>query len=301
MQPPPGCTREQLVESIVAFVAHRSGLDAGAVRVPVERAIDDCGAGAVEGLRARLAQPSDAWSYYPRDPLAQLVHQRLAGLVLKHAPRINGAAQLDAVRGRAVVIVANHLSYSDANVVEVLLQQAGHGELANRLAVVAGPKIYSDVTRRFSSLCFGTIKSPQNEGVSSGEAAMAARAVAAAARQTIAAAEARLRHGDALLVFPEGTRSRTTQMQPFLPGVSRYFTMPDLLVLPIGLCGTEHMWAIGEQTLGPARLVMQIGRPMTVEAIRAGSGSDRRRFVDRLGRAVAALLPESYRGVYMES
>ena len=148
----PACSRADLVDAIAGFVAHKGALDATVVRAPIERAIEDCGAGAVERLQARLAQPSDAWAYYPRDPLAQLVHQRLAGVVLKEAPRVDGIAHLDAVRGRPFVIVANHLSYSDANVIEVLLQQAGRGDIANRLAVVAGPKVYTDVARRFSSL-----------------------------------------------------------------------------------------------------------------------------------------------------
>ena len=124
--------------------------------------------------------------YYPRDPLAQRVHHVLAGLVLKQPPVVSGLAHLDEIRGKGVVIVANHLSYSDANVIEVLLQQSGGSEVADRLSVVAGPKVYSDLSRRFSSLCFGTIKSPQNEGVSSGGAVMSAREVAMAARQTIA-------------------------------------------------------------------------------------------------------------------
>ena len=294
----PACSRDELVEAIVGFVAHKGALDAGAVRPRVERAIEDCGAGAVEGLQTRLAQPSEAWGYYPRDPLAQLVHQRLAGVVLKEAPRIDGSAHLDAVRGRPFVIVANHLSYSDANVIEVLLQQAGRGDIADRLAVVAGPKVYTDVARRFSSLCFGTIKAPQNDGVSSGEAAMAAREVAAAARSTIATAHERLRQGDALLLFPEGTRSRSAQMQPFLAGVSRYFTVPRLLIVPIGLSGTERLWAIGEQTLSSAKIVMSIGAPIEADAVRAEVGTDRQQFVDHLARAVARLLPGSYRGVY---
>ena len=298
MQDLRACSRDDLVAAIAGFVAHKAALDVTAVRAPIERAIDDCGTGAVEALQARLAQPSDAWAYYPRDPLAQLVHQRLAGVVLKEAPRINGIAHLDAIGGRPFVIVANHLSYSDANVVEVLLQQAGRGDIANRLAVVAGPKVYTDVARRFSSLCFGTIKSPQNDTVSSGEAAMAARDVAAAARSTIAAAHERLRQGDALLLFPEGTRSRSAQMQAFLPGVSRYFTVPGLLVVPIGLSGTEHLFAIGEQTLSSATIVMSIGAPIEADAIRAECGTDRRQFVDCLAAAVADLLPPAYRGVY---
>jgi 1-acyl-sn-glycerol-3-phosphate acyltransferase len=49
------------------------------------------------------------------------VHHVLASVVLKEPAIVSGIAHLDEIRGRAVVIVANHLSYSDANVIEVLV------------------------------------------------------------------------------------------------------------------------------------------------------------------------------------
>ncbi len=294
------CGPEQLADAITGFVVRKSGIQADKVRPVVQGLITEAGTDAILRLQGRLAETTDAFAYYRGDPVARLVHHRLAHVVLRNAPVVEHAERLTAAHGRPLIIVANHLSYSDANVIEVLLHRSGHAEIADRLAVVAGPKVYSDVTRRFSSLCFGTIKTPQNEQVSSGEAAMSTRDVVVAARQTLAATQARLAAGDAIVLFPEGTRSRSGAMQPFLPGVSRYFEDDDLLIVPVGLIGTDQMYGIGEGRLGDAALAMMIGPPITAGEVRRRVGDSRRAFVDLLGSEVAKLLPERYRGAYAE-
>ena len=170
-----GCGREPLIDAIVRFLARERVADAHDIRTCVERAIDESGPGAIDSLSARLSRAATEWAYYPCDPLARRIHHALARQILRPEPVVRGSQHLDAVRDKPVVIFANHLSYSDANVVEVILRNAGARRLADRLTAIAGPKVYSNVTRRFSSLCFGTIKVPQSSGRSSEDAVMTPR------------------------------------------------------------------------------------------------------------------------------
>jgi len=196
-----------------------------------------------------------------------------------------------------VVIFSNHLSYSDANCVEVLLHRAG-SPLAGRLTAVAGPKVYSSLKRRFSSLCFGTIKTPQSSALSSEDAVMSPREVARAARQSIDVANERLRAGDALLVFAEGTRSRTYGLQPLLAGATRYLDAPEIWILPVGFTGTEALFPVGGETLHSVRTVARFAAPIKARVLRDRAGDDRRLIMDTIGVAIAALLPPDFKGAY---
>jgi 1-acyl-sn-glycerol-3-phosphate acyltransferase len=292
------CDREPLVNAISTFLAHVQTPGLPDIRVTLERTIDEAGPEGLDSLARRLAQAGTDWSYFPHDPLARQIHHVLAAPVLQHAPVVSGAEHLAAAAGQPLVILANHLSYSDANAIEVLLQTAGQGALADRLTVIAGPKVYSNVSRRFSSLCFGTIKIPQSSSRSSGEAVMNAREVARGARRSIEIARARLELGEALLIFPEGSRSRTGAMQPLLAGVVRYLDTPGVRVLPMGLTGTERLFPIGEGSLNPVPLTLRIGTSIDVASLRAECAGNRQSMMDTLGRAIAAVLPAPYRGVY---
>jgi len=295
-----GCGRDPLIAAITAFLERDHASRLGEIRESLRREIDAAGPEALAGLGHRLAHAGSDWTYYPSDPLARRIHHALARRVLQHAPVLLGTEHLAAVAGRPVVIVANHLSYSDANLLEVLLHQAGAGALADRLTVIAGPKVYSSLRRRFSSLCFGTIKVPQSASLSTDEAVMNAREVALAARRVIEIAHERLRLGEALLVFAEGTRSRSGEMQRLLPGVARYLTSPGAWVLPVGIAGSEALFPIDEDALTSVHIEVRIGEPIEAAALRERSGGSRQRIMDAIGMAIAANLPRPYRGAYRE-
>ena len=296
----PRCARDPLVDAIALFLARDHAQGLGEIRTMLEQAIDEAGPGAVDRLGSRLASAGTDWDYTPSDPLARNIHRVLASRVLQHEPVVTGLEHLEAVHGRPLVIFANHLSYSDANAVEILLQRAGASEVADRLTVIAGPKVYSNIRRRFSSLCFGTIKVPQSTTRASDEAVMSARDVATAAKRSIQTAHERLRLGEALLVFPEGSRSRSGRMQRLLPGAARYLELPDTWVVPMALTGTDHLFPLNEDSLNPVRLTLRIGPPLAASDLERTAGGDRQQLMDAVGCAIATLLEPEYRGFYQD-
>lgn len=272
-------------------------LSADDLRDALTAEIDTAGPEALAALKASLVA-DHGWGFYPKSELAQRIHHRLAAKFLTSESRLSGAEHLEAIEGHPVVIFSNHLSYADANVIEVILQRGGAETLANRLTAIAGPKIFTARERRFSSLCFGIVKVPQSTDVASEEAVLNAREVARAARQSIEAAMARLDAGDALLLFGEGTRSRSASMQPMLPAVARYIERPDTWVLPVGLTGSEQMFPIDNAALAAATIVVNVGMPFRADDLLARVNNDRRAAMDAIGSSIAALLPATYRGVY---
>jgi 1-acyl-sn-glycerol-3-phosphate acyltransferase len=290
--------RDALIGAITTFLALQDPRTQDEVRESLEREIDDAGPGALAHLNERLDNAGADWSYSPSDPLTRRIHHVLADKLLKSDSAMVGVERAAAVATQPVVIFANHLSYADANLLEIMLQRSGGTELADRLTVIAGPKVYSSLKRRFSSLCFGTIKTPQNSARSSEDAVMNPREVARAARLSIDIAHERLARGEALLVFAEGTRSRSNGMQPLLAGASRYLDGPGTWILPVGIIGTEALFPVGGEALNPVRIETRIGRAIPGSALQTLAGGDRRLMMDIIGLAIAELLPVEYRGAY---
>jgi 1-acyl-sn-glycerol-3-phosphate acyltransferase len=291
-------TRDQLVNEILQFLKGQDLLSLNQIRASLEQEIDGAGADALVELREQF-RADGGWGYYPPSRLAAKIHFLLADRFVQPDSRVSGTEHLDIVGNEPLMVFANHLSYADANVLQLLAHRLGHEALAQRLTALAGPKIFTSRERRFSSLCFGTIKVPQSADVSSEEAVLTPREVANAARLAIDAAAQRLAAGDALVLFGEGRRSRTAQMQRFLSAVARYVeAAPDAWVLPVGIAGTESLFPVGEVTVRPTCVDLHIGRPLRAHRLVTICDGHRQTMMDVVALLIAGLLPDRYRGVY---
>ncbi len=85
------------------------------------------------------------------------------------------------------------------------------------------------------------------------------------ARDTLRLALELLRQGDAVLIFPEGTRSPDGRLQEFRKGVALIARAAGCPVLPVGLRGTRDLWRKGAKLPrlfgGPVQV--HIGAPVT--------------------------------------
>jgi hypothetical protein len=123
--PGPPIDRCALIAGITTFLAGHDPRTLNGIRRALGRELDVAGPDAIACLGERLAGAAADWNYYPRDELARRIHHLLADRLLTDNSALSGVDHLTAVADSPVVIFANHLSYSDANLLEVLLHRAG--------------------------------------------------------------------------------------------------------------------------------------------------------------------------------
>ncbi len=123
-------------------------------------------------------------------------------------------------------------------------------------------------------------------------------------RRALRHAEQLLHEGMLVGIFPEGTRSITSELQLPHPGVGLLIRRNPLVpVLPVAIWGTEVLpfnGAKGRKPLrGWPRVTVRIGAPMTV-MLQTPDGRERspEEIADDVMLAIAQLLPENYRGLY---
>ena len=69
----------------------------------------------------------------------------------------------------------------------------------------------------------------------------------------------------------------------------------------MAITGTEELFPIGEDTIHPFPSVVQAGAPIPADELRDATDGNRQLMMDRIGAAIASLLPPEYRGTYADT
>ena len=93
-----------------------------------------------------------------------------------------------------------------------------------------------------------------------------------------------LAQGNVLIVFPEGTRSDTGDLQPGLPGIALIVQKSGAPVVPCAVLGSNRMMAPGESRIRRARLKVVFG-----PALHFNRDQSREEIVDQIMADIADL------------
>ena len=177
---------------------------------------------------------------------------------------------------RPFVVVSNHTSHLDAPLILGALPR----KLARYVAAGAAADYFFDVWWRkgLTALFFNAF--PVDRTGLRGRKGLATSL---------------LDDGIPLLLFPEGTRSRTGDMAPFKPGAAALCISRDVPCLPVAIVGAAK--AMPRDTAWPVR-----GRPPVYvtfgEPIHADAGETVMEFSDRIAKEVGGLV--DYTTTYRE-
>jgi 1-acyl-sn-glycerol-3-phosphate acyltransferase len=94
-----------------------------------------------------------------------------------------------------------------------------------------------------------------------------------------------LRHGDSLVIFPEGTRGNKAEPAAFKAGLYHLAeAFPEVQLIPAWIDNVQRVMPKGEVVPVPILCSVTFGAPLSLRA-----GEDKRAFLDRARNAVVAL------------
>ena len=196
---------------------------------------------------------------------------------------ISGMDNIDKAK-KPIIFVGNHLSNADGLVLSKILKEKSDPYF------VMGVKLSDNRITQLGAKIVKHIPIKPNS----------------ADKDAITKVVKTLKSGENIVIFPEGTRSRTGAMIEGKKGVLMFARMARAEIIPIGMAGTDKLLPIsekgdmGSETWQHADVTVNIGEKIIFPI--KEKDEDKHEYDDKcmelLMKSVANLLPEKYRGVY---
>jgi long-chain acyl-CoA synthetase len=173
------------------------------------------------------------------------------------------------------ILAANHSSHLDAPAVLAAIELARGPDAARRLHMLGARDYFFDtpLKRWFFSTFLNVVPIERTETSLAG----------------LRMVKRILSSGESALIFPEGTRSRTGEIDVFKPGLGLLARELEVPIVPVHIGGTFPALPAGKIVPRPGKVVVAFGEPVTMDAYR-GDGAPSR---DEVYRRIAADVRET--------
>ena len=184
-----------------------------------------------------------------------------------------------------VILASNHLSFADSVVIPVVAPR--------RVVFLAKVEYFTapGVKGRLSKAWFtglGAVPVSREDTKSAIDSLQTALEV--------------LRRGEALGLYPEGTRSRDGRLYRGRTGVAHLALVSGAPIVPVGLHGTDRLQPVGSRLPRLAKVTARFGKPIDTVGKYDGvpAGRARREITDQVMSEIQKLSGQEAAGVYNE-
>jgi len=246
---------------------------------------EDLSAAAADGKQdkqqLKQVQPGPGQAVKPAKPKKNFYEPYITPPILYHAirwfaifvfhitTRLHLRGRYNVPTSGPFIIVSNHLSWTDIPLVPLHL---------NRKVVYIAKEEYFSSKLAWLVRFLGAFPVKRGEGD----------------RQALRTGEDQLKKGNILVIFPEGTRSRSRTMAKAHAGLGMIALRTGVPVVPVAIWGSENAL----KKLGTP-VTISYGKPMLLTPKGAKiTREDIDEATDKVMRKIAEMLPPEYRGVY---
>ena len=221
--------------------------------------------------------------YFP-DGLVTFISRKIVDFIVKKYVDLDVKGEENLLSlDKPVIFICNHLSNSDGIILDKILKN-------HDVTYVAGIKLTQNATTNIGvRLLKTTVVKPNT-----------------ADKEGLTKVINIVRSGNNILIFPEGTRSRTGSIIQAKKGLLLIAKVTGAPIVPLGIWGTEKFLPISgsgdmaAESFHHAHVGLRVGKQL--ELPKREQGEDRHLYDERaltvLMKAIAGLMPEEYRGVY---